>query len=74
MNKTVRSLEFVAFHKSVWVSNKEKISVISGVKDNLGFLCFDWFELNKNSGLKISLEISTNFLLLLQAYLLYTNV
>ena len=73
MNKTARIFEFVAFHRSVSANNKEKINAISGVKDNLGFTCFDWFELDLNNGLKITMEISVSFLLLYQTYLLYMN-
>ena len=73
MNKTARVFEFVAFHRWVSTNNKEKINAISGVKDKLGFTSFDWFELDMNHGLRITLEISAAFLLLYQAYLLYMN-
>lgn len=71
MNKTVRLFEFVAFHRSVDIRNKEKINAIAGVKDRLGYTCFDWFELDMQNALKITLEISTYFLLFFQGYLLY---
>ena len=96
----MRFFEVAAFHRLVSAETKEKINRLSGVKNKLGFLCFDWFELELKNGLKVrscfelhiinfirnrdtqtqftffqlTLEISVCFLLLLQAYLLYTNV
>ena len=49
----MRVLEFVAFRKTVSTSNKQKINSICGVKDKIGFTCFDWFELNMNNALKV---------------------
>lgn len=56
MNKTMRAFEFIAFQRSISASNKEKINSLSGIKDKLGFLCYDWFELNTENGLKVKNE------------------
>lgn len=53
MNKTMRALEFAAFQGSASTNNKEKINCICGVKNRIGFTCFDWFELDMNNALKV---------------------